>query len=61
MQLSATIVQAKPSSATLRDSRASSVSSIAGDAIVLPDFLQEAGKRVGAFGAEFDADRSRLD
>ena len=61
MQLSATIVQAKPSSATPRDSRASSVSSIAGDAIVLPDFLKEAGKRVGVLGAEFKADCARLD
>ncbi len=30
-------------------------------AVSLPDLLREAGKRVGKLGAEFEADRSRLD
>ena len=31
------------------------------DGVSLPSFLQEAGQRVGALGAEFEADRGRLD
>ncbi len=31
------------------------------DAVSLPAFLQEAGRRVGTLGAEFEADRGRLD
>jgi GTP-binding protein EngB required for normal cell division len=31
------------------------------DSVDLPDFLQEAGEQVGMLGAEFEADRGRLD